>query len=167
MIQRIQTIFLFMSFAVCGFLLVINPIYAEFNFLVDNTEYQAILLYWSSFGETILGQQGVLEFKNYWLNFLLLILSGSLSFFSIFMFRFSRIQIISVLISTVFIGLLGLKLMYEYINFKNNHLAGLKYDLNAHIFWIVLILAFNVLAVFAIQLDRRSIPRNYFGSPKG
>jgi hypothetical protein len=167
MIQRIQTIFLFLSFAICGFLLVINPIYAEFDYSIDGTEYQAIFLFWSSFGESISGLEGTLDFKNYWINFLLLLLSGGLSFISIFLFRFAKIQIVSVLVSSAFIGMLGLDLMYKYINFKNNQNMVLNQDLNAHIFWIVLILALNVLAVFAIQLDRRSIPQNYFGSPKG
>jgi hypothetical protein len=167
MIQRIQTIFLFISFALCGLLVVVNPIYAEFDYVIDGAEYQAIFLFWSSFGESITGRAGVLSFENYWWNFILLILSGSLSFVSIFMFRFTRIQIFSVLISSLFIGILGLKLMYQYINFKNNNIDGLTDELNAHIFWIVLILALNILAVFAIQLDRRSIPQNYFVFPKG
>jgi hypothetical protein len=167
MIQRIQTIFLFISFALCGLLLVINPIYAEFDYVIDGAEYQAIFLFWSSFGESISGRAGILSFENYWWNFILLILSGSLSFTSIFIFRYSRIQIFSVLISSVFIGILGLKLMYQYIDFKNKNVDSLNYELNAHIFWIILILALNILAVFAIQLDRRSIRQNYFVFPKG
>lgn len=167
MIQRIQTIFLFISFALCGLLLVVNPIYAEFDYVIDGTEYQSIFLFWSSFGESISGRSGVLAFENYWWNFLLLIFSGGLSFAAIFMFRFIKFQIYSVMISSGCIVLFGLKLMYQYISFKNNNLDGLNYELNAHIFWVVLILALNILSIVAIQLDRRSIPQNYFVFPKG
>lgn len=167
MIQRIQTIFLFVSFAICGLLLVVNPIYAEFDYINDGSEYQAIFLFWSSFGETITGRSGILAFEHYWWNFILLISSGSLSFAAIFMFRYVKFQIYSVMISSVFTVVLGLKLMYQYISFKNNNIAGLNHELNAHIFWVILILALNILSIVAIQLDRRSIPQNYFVFPKG
>jgi hypothetical protein len=148
-------------------LLLINPIYAEFNYIQDGSEYQAVFLFWSSFGESITGVTGILSFGNYWSNFILLLLSTGLSFASIFMFRFARNQIFAVLISSVFMGILGLKLIYQYMSFKNSKIEGLNYELNAHIFWIILILALNIMAVAAIQIDRRSIRQNYFVFPKG
>lgn len=167
MIQRIQTIFLFLSAALCGLLLVTNPIYAEFNYWKDGTEFQAVFLYWSSFGASIVELNGNLLFENYWSNFTLLFLVGVFSFASIFLFRHAKIQIFTVIGSILLISTLGFKLLYQYTSFKNTQSDPLEYDLNAHIFWVVLLLALNILAVFSIHLDRRNTQRNYFGFPKG
>lgn len=166
MIQRVQTIFLFISAALCGLLLVTNPIFAEFSYWIEGSEFQAVFLYWSSFGASIINGNGNMFLENYWLNFILLLLSAIFSFASIFMFRHAKIQITMVIASVLLIGCLGLKLLYEYSSFKNQH-PGCEFEINAHLFWIVLLLALNILAVFAIHLDRRSTQRNYFGFPKG
>lgn len=166
MIQRIQTIFLFFSAALCGLLLVTNPIFAEFSYWLDGSEFQTVFLYWSSFGASIMNRNGNMILEIYWLNFTLLLLSGIFSFASIFMFRHAKIQIITVSASILLIGCLGSRLLYEYSSFKNQH-TECEFEINAHLFWIVLLLALNILAVFSIHLDRRSTQRNYFGFPKG
>ena len=165
MIQRIQTIFLFLSFAMGAILIFVNPIYAEYEYELNGINYQVVFQYWSTFGEEV--QYGLMMFNYQWIHFVLLLGLSILTFTAIFLFRNPKIQIYLIIISTVFTGLLTFCLMYDFISFRSSQVIVNNKDLNAHIFWTVLITALNLLSIVAIQFDRRSIPQNYFASPKG
>jgi hypothetical protein len=156
MIQRIQTLYLFLIFAIALLLMLSNPIYAEFRMKHGFNPEFVLMQYWSQFSVSTESQIPVYSYKL--LNMILLVLVGFGSLVNIFLFRSRKIQLksvgILVLCSFLFFAILLLDYFMTKNQFENNSIST---TLGYQIVWPLLMFIFSILAYLGIRHDERLV----------
>jgi amino acid permease len=148
MIQRIQTVYLFIIFAIGLILGWQDPVYAWFD--GENQPSSYVLMFWNSYSGTAPGQPIV-----YVADLMSIVLSlsvMSLSIVSIFLFKNRRFQMRMVLSTLMLCGLLICVLFARYVIFKSGHPAFVGH-LGFSLIWPVLMSFSAILAYRAIKSD--------------
>jgi hypothetical protein len=156
MIQRIQTLYLFLIFAIALLLMLSNPIYAEFRMKQGFNPESVLMQYWSQFSVSTESQIPVYSYKL--LNMILLVLVGLSALVNIFLFGNRKIQLKSVglliLCSFLFFAILLVDYFITKNQFVNNSIST---TLGYQIVWPLLMFVFSLLAYFGIRHDERLV----------
>ena len=156
MIQRIQTLYLFLIFAIALLLMLSNPIYAEFRMKHGFNPESVLMQYWSQFSVSTDSQIPVYSYKL--LNMILLALVGLGSLLNIFLFGNRKIQLksvgILVLCSFLFFAILLVDYFITKNQFENNSIST---TLGYQIVWPLLMFVFSILAYMGIRHDERLV----------
>ena len=125
MIQRIQTLYLFLIFAIALLLMLSNPIYAEFRMKHGFNPESVLMQYWSQFSVSTESRIPVYSYKL--LNMFLLVLVGLGSLVIIFLFGNRKLQLkavgILVLSAFVFFAILLVDYFITKNQFVNNSIS--------------------------------------------
>lgn len=156
MIQRIQTLYLFLIFAIALLLMLSNPIYAEFRMKHGFNPESVLMQYWSQFSVSTESRIPVYSYKL--LNMFLLVLIGLGSLVIIFLFGNRKLQLkavgILVLCAFVFFAILLVDYFITKNQFVNNSVST---TLGYEIVWPLLMFVFSLLAYFGIRHDERLV----------
>jgi MFS family permease len=156
MIQRIQTLYLFLIFAIALLLMLSNPIYAEFRMKHGFNPESVLMQYWSQFSISTESRIPVYSYKL--LNMILLVLVGMGSLANVFLYGNRKLQLkfvgILVLCAFVFFAILLVDYFMTKSQFENNSIST---TLGYQIVWPLLMLVFSILAYLGIRHDERLV----------
>ena len=156
MIQRIQSLYLFMVFAINALLLITNPIYAEFHFKDELQVTMIVKQFINSFTTLANGNNPLVDYKL--LNILLMGLIGIGSITAIFLFNRRKIQYklvwILVAVNALFVAVLWFD--YYLVTVSNPQGPALVSSMIGIPFvWPVVMLILTTLALMGIRKDMK------------
>lgn len=156
MIQRIQTLYLFIIFAIALLLVLSNPIYAEFKMNQGSHPESVLMQYWNQFSVSTDSNTPIYSYK--FLNLVMLAVVGIGALFSVFLFKNRKMQLkavgMLVWISFLFFALL----MVDYFITKSLfESATVSTTLGFQIVWPVIMFVFAILAYLGIKHDEKLV----------
>lgn len=148
MIQRIQTVYLFLIFAIGLILIWQNPVYAWFDASQQPSAY--VLMIWSSYAGTAPGTEVV-----YFTDLLSMVVSLSimvLAIVSIFLFKNRTLQMTCIKISLLSCLMFIVVLLSRYWMLKSAH-TNFNGHLGFPIVWPVIMLISGLMAYRGVRSD--------------
>ena len=158
MLQRIQTLYLFLVFTIDTLLLIANPIYAEFQMKAGDGKGPTTVLmqFWKQVSMGTNLELPISSFK--FLNLVFMILIAILAIYTIFLYqnRKSQIKIAKLLVVSNVIFLLVILVDFYLTKRQFVELISLN-TLGFQIIWPVLLMVFASLALIGIRSDEKLV----------
>lgn len=156
MLQRIQTLYLFLIFTIDTLLIIANPIYAEFQ-MKDGLDPTSVLMqFWNQVSLYVSIECPILSYK--FLNLMLMVVIAIGAIYTIFLFKNRKLQLkISKFLVLLILTFLIVLLVDFYLT-KKQFTALLSINtLGFQILWPVLMVVFAILALIGIRSDDKLV----------
>lgn len=154
MIQRIQSLYLFIVFAINSLLIITNPVYAEFQNKDGISPSTVLMQYTFQFNTQLNNSMPVPAYKL--INILLLGLIGLGSITTIFLFKNRKFQLKLSTWVMILNVLLITALMTDYFLIKKEFASSLaSTTLGFQVIWPFVMLIMNILAFRGIKADEK------------
>ena len=156
MLQRIQTLYLFLIFTIDTLLIIVNPIYAEFQ-MKDGLDPTSVLMqFWNQVSLYVSIECPILSYK--FLNLMLMVVIAIGAIYTIFLFKNRKLQLkiskFLVLLNLTFL----IVLLVDFYLTKKQFTALLSINtLGFQILWPVLMVVFAILALIGIRSDDKLV----------
>ncbi len=156
MLQRIQTLYLFLIFTIDTLLIIANPIYAEFQ-MKDGLDPTSVLMqFWNQVSLYVSIECPILSYK--FLNLMLMVVIAIGAIYTIFLFKNRKLQLkiskFLVLLNLTFL----IVLLVDFYLTKKQFTALLSINtLGFQILWPVLMVVFAILALIGIRSDDKLV----------
>lgn len=156
MLQRIQTLYLFLLFTIDTLLIIANPIYAEFQ-MKSGTDLSSVLMqFWNQVSLYINMECPIFSYK--FLNLVLMVVIAIGAIYTIFLFKNRKLQLkisrLLVLMNLTFL----IVLLVDFYLTKKQFTALLSINtLGFQILWPVLMVVFAILAFIGIRSDDKLV----------
>ncbi len=156
MLQRIQTLYLFLIFTIDTLLIIANPIYAEFQ-MKDGLDPTSVLMqFWNQVSLYVSLECPIFSYK--FLNLMLMVVIAIGAIYTIFLFKNRKLQLkiskFLVLLNLTFL----IVLLVDFYLTKKQFTALLSINtLGFQILWPVLMVVFAILALIGIRSDDKLV----------
>lgn len=156
MLQRIQTLYLFLIFTIDTLLIIANPIYAEFQMKSGLDPTSVLMQFWNQVSFYVNLESPIFSYKFLNLMFMVVIAIGAI--YSIFLFKNRKLQLkiskLLVLLNLTFL----IVLLVDFYLTKKQFTALLSINtLGFQILWPVLMVVFAILAFIGIRSDDKLV----------
>jgi hypothetical protein len=156
MLQRIQTLYLFLIFTIDTLLIIANPIYAEFQMKSGLDPTSVLMQFWNQVSFYVNLECPIFSYKFLNLMFMVVIAIGAI--YSIFLFKNRKLQLkiskLLVLLNLTFL----IVLLVDFYLTKKQFTALLSINtLGFQILWPVLMVVFAILAFIGIRSDDKLV----------
>jgi hypothetical protein len=156
MLQRIQTLYLFLIFTIDTLLIIANPIYAEFQMKSGLDPTSVLMQFWNQVSFYVNLECPIFSYKFLNLMFMVVIAIGAI--YSIFLFKNRKLQLkiskLLVLLNLTFL----IVLLVDFYLTKKQFTALLSINtLGFQILWPVLMVVFAILAFIGIRSDEKLV----------
>jgi hypothetical protein len=156
MLQRIQTLYLFLIFTIDTLLIIANPIYAEFQMKSGLDPTSVLMQFWNQVSFYVNLECPIFSYKFLNLMFMVVIAIGAI--YSIFLFKNRKLQLkiskLLVLLNLTFL----IVLLVDFYLTKKQFTALLSINtLGFQILWPVLMVVFAILALVGIRSDEKLV----------
>jgi len=156
MLQRIQTLYLFLIFTIDTLLIIANPIYAEFQMKSGLDPTSVLMQFWNQVSFYVNLECPIFSYK--FLNLMLMAVIAIGAIYSIFLFKNRKLQLkiskLLVLLNLTFL----IVLLVDFYLTKKQFTALLSINtLGFQILWPVLMVVFAILALIGIRSDDKLV----------
>lgn len=156
MLQRIQTLYLFLIFTIDTLLIIANPIYAEFQMKAGLDPTSVLMQFWNQVSLYVSIECPILSYK--FLNLMLMVVIAIGAIYTIFLFKNRKLQLkiskFLVLLNLTFL----IVLLVDFYLTKKQFTALLSINtLGFQILWPVLMVVFAILALIGIRSDDKLV----------
>ncbi len=156
MLQRIQTLYLFLLFTIDTLLIIANPIYAEFQMKSGADLSSVLMQFWNQVSLYINMECPIFSYK--FLNLVLMVVIAIGAIYTIFLFKNRKLQLkisrLLVLMNLTFL----IVLLVDFYLTKKQFTALLSINtLGFQILWPVLMVVFAILAFIGIRSDDKLV----------
>jgi hypothetical protein len=156
MLQRIQTLYLFLIFTIDTLLIIANPIYAEFQMKSGLDPTSVLMQFWNQVSFYVNLECPIFSYK--FLNLMLMAVIAIGAIYSIFLFKNRKLQLkiskLLVLLNLTFL----IVLLVDFYLTKKQFTALLSINtLGFQILWPVLMVVFAILAFIGIRSDDKLV----------
>ncbi len=158
MLQRVQTLYLFLVFTIDTLLLIANPIYAEFKMRVEDVKAPSSVLmqFWK---QVSMGANQELPIDSYkFLNLVFMLLIAAVAIYAIFLYqnRKAQIKIARLLIAANALFLVVVLVDFYLTKKQFVELITLN-SLGYQIVWPILMFVLSILAFLGIRSDEKLV----------
>ena len=156
MLQRIQTLYLFLIFTIDTLLIIANPIYAEFQMKAGLDPTSVLMQFWNQVSLYVNLECPIFSYK--FLNLMLMVVIAIGAIYTIFLFKNRKLQLkiskLLVLLNLTFL----IVLLVDFYLTKKQFTALLSINtLGFQILWPVLMVVFAILALIGIRSDDKLV----------
>ena len=156
MLQRIQTLYLFLIFTIDTLLIIANPIYAEFQMKSGLDPTSVLMQFWNQVSMYTNVECPLFSYK--FLNLILMVVIALGSIYTIFLFKNRKFQLKISKVLLLLCSLFLLVLMVDFYLTKKQFTALLSINtLGFQILWPVLMVVFAILAFIGIRSDEKLV----------
>jgi hypothetical protein len=158
MLQRIQTLYLFLVFTIDTLLLIANPIYAEFKMRIEDLKSPSSVLmqFWK---QVSMGANQELPIESYkFLNLVFMLMIAALAVYAIFLYQNRKAQIkISRFLIAANTAFLVVILVDFYLTKQQFVDLITLNNLGYQIVWPILMFVLSILAFMGIRSDEKLV----------
>ncbi len=158
MLQRIQTLYLFLVFSIDTLLLIANPIYAEFQMKVGDGKgpTSVLMQFWKQVSMASNQELPIDSFKFLNLVFMILIAIGSIYTIFLYRNRTTQLKVSKAMVAATLLFLLVI--LVDFYLTKSQFVTLISVNtLGYQIIWPVLMLVFAILAFIGIRNDEKLV----------
>lgn len=156
MLQRIQTLYLFLIFTIDTLLIIANPIYAEFQMKAGLDPTSVLMQFWNQVSFYVNLECPIFSYK--FLNLILMVVIAIGAIYVIFLFKNRKLQlkISKSLLLLNFVFLVVLLVDFYLTKKQFTSLISIN-TLGFQILWPVLMVVFAILALSGIRSDEKLV----------
>lgn len=156
MLQRIQTLYLFLIFTIDTLLIIANPIYAEFQMKAGLDPSSVLMQFWNQVSLFVNMECPILSYK--FLNLILMVVIAIGAVYTIFLFKNRKLQLKISKFLLFFNFLFLIVLLVDFYLTKKQFTALISINtLGFQILWPVLMVVFAILAFIGIRSDEKLV----------
>jgi hypothetical protein len=156
MLQRIQTLYLFLIFTIDTLLIIANPIYAEFQMKAGLDPTSVLMHFWNQVSFYVNLECPIFSYK--FLNLILMVVIAIGAIYAIFLFKNRKLQL-KISKSLLFLNFAFLVvLLVDFYLTKKQFTSLISINtLGFQILWPVLMVVFAILALVGIRSDEKLV----------